>query len=78
MFMPALFLSLILSPACEVTHSVAATVLPQPQSPGMYQDTSSPRGGTPEPGLIWLIGGGGLAYGAMRRRRANGDKAPKA
>ena len=38
----------------------------QSQNPG---GGLPPSGGTPEPGLLLLIAGGGLAYGAVRLRK---------
>lgn len=50
-----------------------------PQDPqlgwGFNQGSSkpSPAGGTPEPGTLLLLSGGGLAYGALRRRKKQSD-----
>ncbi|MEC7726924.1 MAG: PEP-CTERM sorting domain-containing protein [Planctomycetota bacterium] len=82
MLSSALILSLMLSPAAEAVERDEAAIQPQPQGPqlgwGMNPGAAPPRGGTPEPTLLWLLGGGGLAYGALRRRRSNGGQAPKA
>lgn len=50
-----------------------------PQQPqlgwGFVQGSTkpSPAGGTPEPGMLLLLSGGGLAYGALRRRKKNAE-----
>ncbi|MEC7723975.1 MAG: hypothetical protein VYD05_00575, partial [Planctomycetota bacterium] len=68
----ALILSLMLSPAAEAVGRGGAAIQPQSQGPqlgwGMNQG-APPRGGTPEPPQRWLLGGGGLADGALKRRR---------
>lgn len=71
----SLFLASLLTSAspADVTapsHEVAA---PQ-QGPSLgfgNGGTSTPRGGTPEPGLLLLLSGGGIAYGALKRRGKN-------
>lgn len=42
---------------------------------GFNQGSSkpAPAGGTPEPGTLLLLSGGGLAYGALRRRKKQAD-----
>lgn len=63
---------------------VVSAFAPQQQGPqlgwGMSQGQSGspPRGGTPEPGLLLLMSGGALAYGALRRRGKRSGKLPEA
>ena len=63
------------------TETDAATAVASEQGPqdpqlgwGFNQGASkpSPAGGTPEPGTLLLLSGGGLAYGALRRRKKAG------
>ena len=60
------------------TETTSVVVSEQgPQQPqlgwGFNQGSTkpSPAGGTPEPGMLLLLSGGGLAYGALRRRKKN-------
>ena len=64
--------------ATAETETTSVVVSEQgPQQPqlgwGFNQGSTkpSPAGGTPEPGMLLLLSGGGLAYGALRRRKKN-------
>jgi len=61
------------APPTDATSSSIEVVTPQ-QGPSLgfgNGGSSTPRGGTPEPGLLLLLSGGGIAYGALRRRGKN-------
>ena len=71
----SLFLSSLLSSALPNADAACAVEVTAPQQgPSLTfgtGGTSTPRGGTPEPGLLLLLSGGGIAYGALRRRNKN-------
>lgn len=68
----SLFFSCVLPAASPADMPAPATDLVAPQQgPSLgfgHGGSSTPRGGTPEPGLLLLLSGGGIAYGALRRR----------
>lgn len=71
----SLFLSSLLSSALPTDVAAPSLEVAAPQQgPSLtfgHGGTSTPRGGTPEPGLLLLLSGGGIAYGALRRRNKN-------
>ena len=71
----SLVLSSLLSSALPNADAACAVEVTAPQQgPSLTfgtGGTSTPRGGTPEPGMLLLLSGGGIAYGALRRRKKN-------
>ena len=93
MITPFIYLNLLIAPATGAVSLVRPTVhvspntstrAATPQGPtlarGMHRGATrlTPCGATPEPNMLLLLGGGGLAFGALRRRRSGRSQAPKA